>query len=76
MIANTELSDGNEEKVDSAGEPYFALQAANTFACAESESVRTFPVGQCERDCVREASGISGGDRWVPICRSLTRMRC
>ncbi len=76
MIANTELIDGNEEKVDSAGKPYFALQAANTFACARSESVRRFPSGKSERDCVREASGISGGGPWVPICGSLTRMRC
>ena len=57
MIANTELSDGNEEKVDSAGEPYFALQAANTFACAESESVRTFSSGN--------ASGIASVKRAV-----------
>jgi hypothetical protein len=32
VIANTELSDGYEEKVDSSGEPDFALHASNYFA--------------------------------------------
>jgi hypothetical protein len=38
VIANTELSDGYEENVDSASEPFFALHAANYFPKPEGKT--------------------------------------
>jgi hypothetical protein len=70
VIANTELSDGNEEKVDSAGKPYIALQAANTFVSTRSESVCTFPSGNASRiasvKSAVSAAGI-GGSPFVEV---------